>query len=218
MSSKGQGEARRDNGDLTQALLDAIDAGEMPPGMRLVEADLAARFGVSRTPVREALNRLESQGLVTRDPKRGMVVSTLDYDQLGELYALRGVTEGFAARMAARHAAPAEIALLEEMVEADRARIDDVDALAHWNRLFHKQLHRASHNRYLVQMLGAMRRSLALLSRTSLAWPGRGVQSVAEHAEIVAAIARRDEAAAEAAARLHIENALGARLRLDVTR
>jgi DNA-binding GntR family transcriptional regulator len=208
----------KDNADLTSRLLDAIDAGEMPPGMRLVEADLAARFGVSRTPVREALNRLESQGLVTRDPKRGMVVSTLDYDQLGELYALRGVTEGFAARMAARHAAPAEIALLQEMVDDDRARVDDPSALSHANKLFHQQLHRASHNRYLVEMLGAMRRSLSLLSRTSLAWPGRGPQSVAEHADIVAAIARRDEDAAEAAARQHIENALGARLRLEVTR
>ena len=89
------------------------------------------------------------------------------------------------------------------------------DALSQSNKLFQRQLHRASHNRYLVQMLGAMRRSLALLSRTSLAWPGRGPQSVAEHAEIVAAIARRDEDAAESAARAHIENALGARLRLD---
>ena len=113
----------RDGGDLTQRLLDAIDAGELAPGARLVEAELAARFGVSRTPVREALNRLETQGLVARDPRRGTVVASLDYDQLGELYALRTVTEGFAARMAARHAAPAEIALLEEMVEDVRGTI-----------------------------------------------------------------------------------------------
>jgi DNA-binding GntR family transcriptional regulator len=206
---------QRDGGDLTQRLIDAIDAGELGPGARLVESDLATRFGVSRTPVREALNRLETHGLVARDPRRGTVVATLDYDQLGELYALRTVTEGFAARMAARHAAPAEIALLEEMVEADHAHVDDPGALSTANKQFHQQLHRASHNRYLVQMLGAMRRSLVLLSRTSLEWPGRGPQSVAEHAAIVAAIARRDEDAAEEAARTHIENALGARLRLD---
>lgn len=209
---------QKDGVDLTSLLLDAIDRGELPPGTRLVEADLAERFGVSRTPVREALNRLETQGVVARDPRRGAVVATLDYDQLGELYAVRAVTEGFAARMAARHAAPAEIALLHEMVETDRARIDDAAALSQANKAFHRQLHRASHNRYLVQMLDAMRRSLALLSHTSLIWPGRGAQSVDEHARIVAAIAARDEDAAEAAARQHIENALGARLRLEATR
>ena len=207
-----------DSGDVTSLLLDAIDRGELPPGARLVEAELAERFGVSRTPVREALNRLETQGVVARDPRRGAVVASLDYDQLGELYAVRAVMEGFAARMAARHAAPAEIALLQEMVDDDRGRAADAAALSQSNKAFHRQLHRASHNRYLVQMLDAMRRSLALLSHTSLAWPGRGAQSVAEHGRIVAAIAARDEEAAEAAAREHIENALGARLRLEAGR
>lgn len=206
---------RKDDADIYALLLDAIDRGDYAPGGRLVEAELAERFGVSRTPVREALSRLETQGVVARDPRRGVVVASLDYDQLGELYAVREVMEGFAARMAARHAAPAEIALLAEMVDADRARVDDPAALSRSNRLFHRQLHRASHNRYLIQMLDAMRRSLALLSSTTLAAPRRGGESVEEHARIVQAVAARDEDAAEAAARAHIAGALRTRLRLE---
>lgn len=206
---------RKDDADIYAALLDAIDRGDFAPGARLVEADLAERFGVSRTPVREALNRLETQGVLARDPRRGVVVASLDYDELGELYAVREVAEGFAARMAARHAAPAEIALLQEMVEGDRARLNDPRALSQANKQFHRQLHRASHNRYLIQMLDAMRRSLALLSSSTLAVPERGVQSVEEHAAIVAAIAARDEETAERAARLHIANALKTRLRIE---
>jgi len=208
----------RDDADIYDNLLDAIDRGDYAPGARLVEAELADRFGVSRTPVREALNRLEAQGVVARDARRGVVVASLDYDQLGELYAVREVMEALAARMAARHAAPAEIDLLDEMVSQDRARADDPAALSQTNKAFHRQLHRASHNRYLIQMLDAMRRSLALLSSTTLAVPGRGAQSVDEHGAIVAAIAARDEDAADAAARRHIANALGARLRLEAHR
>jgi DNA-binding GntR family transcriptional regulator len=206
---------RKDDADIYAALLDAIDRGDFAPGARLVEADLADRFGVSRTPVREALNRLETQGVLARDPRRGVVVASLDYDELGELYAVREVAEGFAARMAARHAAPAEIALLQEMVEADRERLSDPRALSQGNKQFHRQLHRASHNRYLIQMLDAMRRSLALLSSSTLAVPERGAQSIEEHAAIVAAIVARDEETAERAARLHIANALKTRLRIE---
>ncbi len=196
-------------------LLEAIDTGEYAPGARLIETELAGRLGVSRTPVRNALSRLEAQGIAARDKRGGLVVASLDYDQLGELYALREMAEGLAARLAARHASPAEIAILNELVEADRARTGDAVALSRANKVFHHQLHRASHNRYLIEMLGTMRRSLALLSGTTLASPGRGRESIAEHEEIVAAIAARDEDAAEQAARRHIANALRTRLRLE---
>jgi DNA-binding GntR family transcriptional regulator len=204
-----------DDTDPYPRLLEAIDSGAYPPGTRLIETELAARFGVSRTPVRQALSRLEAQGIAARDARGGLVVATLDYDQLGELYEVREMAEALAARLAARHASPTEIGLLDDLVAADRLRADDVAALAHSNKVFHQQLHRASHNRYLVQTLGAMRRSLSLLSGTTLGSPGRGAESVEEHAAIVAAIAARDEDGAEAAARRHITNALRARLRLE---
>ncbi|MCH8168561.1 MAG: GntR family transcriptional regulator, partial [Proteobacteria bacterium] len=156
--------------DVYQLILDAIDGGELPGGARLIETDLAERFGVSRTPVREALTRLEAQGVAAAQGRR-LVVASLDHDQLGELYEVRGVVEGLAARLAARHAAPEEIAVLRGMVEADRALAGRPGELAQANKRFHRQMHRASHNRYLDQMLQGMRRSLALLSTTSLAGP-----------------------------------------------
>ena len=200
-------------GDVYQLILDAIDGGELRGGARLVETELAERFGVSRTPVREALKRLEAQGVAAAQGRR-LVVATLDHDQLGELYEVRGVVEGLAARLAARHAAPEEIAVLRGMVEQDRALAGQPGDLARANKRFHRQMHRASHNRYLDRMLQGMRRSLALLSTTSLSVPGRGAESIAEHDAIIRAIEARDEDTAEAAARRHISNAYVSRLRI----
>jgi len=206
-----------DHGDAHSLILEAIDRGDLVPGQRLVETEIAERLGVSRTPVREALQRLETQGVVARDG-RSLRVATLDHSQLGELYEVRRVVEGLAARLAARHAAPEEIRVLREMAEADRALIDDPTALSLANRRFHRQLHRASHNRYLNQMLRSMRRSMALLSSTTLGAPGRGAQSLDEHDAIAAALAARDEAGAQDAAERHISNAYRARLLLESER
>jgi DNA-binding GntR family transcriptional regulator len=100
------------------------------------------------------------------------------------------------------------------MVEADRALVGQPRELSQANRRFHRQLHRASHNRYLNRMLQDMRRSLALLSQTTLAVPGRGAEAVAEHDSIIRAIEARDSEAAEAAARSHISNAYVFRLKI----
>ena len=200
--------------DAYALILEAIDRGGLGPGQPLVETELAERFGVSRTPIREALQRLETQGIVAREG-RSLRVATLDHNQLGELYEVRGHVEGLAARLAARHAAPEEIAVLREMVEADRTLLGEPQALTEANRRFHRQLHRASHNRYLAQMLVSMRRSMVLLSSTTLASPGRGAQSLEEHDRIVTAIETRDEAAAQQAAEAHISAAYKTRLLLD---
>ena len=206
--------AGADTGDAYSLILEAIDRGDFAPGQRLVETDIADRLGVSRTPVREALQRLEAHGVVTREG-RSLRVATLDHSELGELYEVRRVVEGLAARLAARHAAPEEIEVLRNMVEADRALLDDPTALALSNRRFHRQLHRASHNRYLIQMLESARRSMVLLSSTTLISPGRGRESLAEHDRIVAAIEARDEATAQVAAEAHISNAYRTRLTLE---
>lgn len=201
-------------GDAYSLILAAVDEGDLAPGTRLVETDLADRLGVSRTPVREALQRLEAHGIVKREG-RSLRVATLDHNQLGELYEVRSHVEGLAAKLAARHAAPEEIALLRQMVQADRARVDDAEALSRSNRQFHGLLHRATHNRYLTQMLESMRRSLVLLSSSTLARPGRGQSSIDEHDRIVEAIEKRDERAAQEAAETHISNAYRMRLVLD---
>ena len=200
--------------DAYTLILEAIDSGLYKPGDRLVESELAERFGVSRTPIREALQRLETQSLLTRDG-RSLIVASLDHNQMAELYVVRCELEGLAASLAARHATEEEIQVLRDMVKEDRALLDDPSALARANRRFHKQIHLASHNRYLVQQLDLVHRSMALMATTSLAAEGRGEKALAEHAAIVDAIARRDEKAAYKALRDHISVAFVTRLKLD---
>ena len=195
-------------------ILEAIDSGIYRPGARLVESELAERFGVSRTPIREALQRLETQGMLSRDG-RSLIVASLDHNQLAELYMVRAELEGLAARLAARHATDEEIRVLGDMVAEDHALKDNQTALARANRRFHKQVHLASHNRYLVAQLELVHRSMALLASTSLAVEGRGETALAEHAAIVEAIAQGDGDAAYSALRQHISKAFETRLRLD---
>jgi len=200
--------------DAYTLILEAIDAGTYRPGDRLVESELAERFGVSRTPIREALQRLETQSMLTRDG-RSLIVASLDHNQLAELYVVRAELEGLAARLAARHASPEETRVLREMVEVDRLLLNDPKALSRANRRFHKLIHLASHNRYLVQQLDLVHRSMALLASTSLAAEGRTETALAEHDAIVCAIEARDEDAAQLALRTHISKAFETRLKID---
>jgi DNA-binding GntR family transcriptional regulator len=203
--------------DAYSMILDAIDVGTYRPGDRLVESELAERFNVSRTPIREALQRLETQSLLAREG-RSLIVASLDHNQTAELYVVRGELEGLAARLAARHATAEEVRVLREMVEADNALIDQPAALSRSNRRFHKQLHLASHNRYLVQQLDLVYRSMALMATTSLAAEGRGEIAQAEHDKIVSMIEARDEDGADAALRAHISVAFVTRLKQEAAR
>ncbi len=200
--------------DAYELILEAIDTGIYTPGSRLVESELADRFGVSRTPIREALQRLETQSLLTRDG-RSLIVASLDHGQLSELYVVRGALEGLAARLAARHATPEEMMVLRDMLEADRALVKDPQAMSRANRRFHKQIHLASHNRFLVQQLDLVHRSMALLASTSIAVEGRPTDTLEEHEQIVQAIEAGDGDAADKALREHISRAFAIRLRLD---
>jgi len=207
-------EIRPQNKDAYGLILEAIDVGVYKPGSRLVESELAERFGVSRTPIREALQRLETQALLIRDG-RSLIVASLDHNQLAELYAVRSELEGLAARLAAQHAAPEEVRVLRKMVEDDRKLVDDPEALSRANRRFHKQIHLASHNRYLVLQLDLVHRTMALLATTSLAVEGRSEGSLAEHDAIVTAIENGEGDAAYAALKTHISKAFETRLELD---
>lgn len=202
------------NKDAYALILEAIDSHTFVPGDRLVESDLADRFGVSRTPIREALQRLETQGLLTRDG-RSLIVASLDHTQMAELYVVRGELEGLAARLAARHATPEEVGVLRDMLKEDHAFVNDPTALSRANRRFHKQIHLASHNRFLVQQLDLVHRSMALLATTSIAAEGRPQDTLAEHGRIVAAIEKGDGDAADEALRTHISKAFITRLKLD---
>lgn len=200
--------------DAYDLILEAIDSHIYKPGDRLVENELADRFGVSRTPIREALQRLETQALLTRDG-RSLIVASLDHTQLSELYVVRGELEGLAARLAARHATPEEIGVLRDMLEADRALEDNPEALSRANRRFHHQIHLASHNRFLIRQLDLVHRSMALLATTSLAAEGRAKDTLQEHERILSAIEKGDGDAAYTALRDHISEAFKVRLKLD---
>lgn len=200
--------------DAYSLILEAIDIGIYRPGDRLVESDLAERFGVSRTPIREALQRLETQSLLERDG-RSLIVASLDHNQMAELYVVRRELEGLAARLAAKHATEEEIRVLRDMVVKDDELVEDTAALARANRRFHQQIHLASHNRYLVQQLDLVHRTMALMATSSLAADGRGEVAQNEHDRIVTAIENRDEDAAEAALRDHISIAFMTRLKQD---
>jgi DNA-binding GntR family transcriptional regulator len=201
--------------DAYALILEAIDAGDYKPGDRLVESELAERLGVSRTPVREALQRLETQSMLTRDG-RSLIVASLDHNQLSELYVVRAELEGLAARLAARHATDEEIRLLHDMLAEDRHLLGgDPRALSRANKRFHRQIHLASHNRFLIQQLDLVHRSMALMATTSFAAEGRDEVALAEHGALVAAIAAHDGDAAHAALKTHISKAFETRLRID---
>ena len=201
--------------DAYMLILEAIESGLYKPGDRLVESELAERLGVSRTPVREALQRLETQAMLTRDG-RSLIVASLDHNQLSELYTVRTELEGLAARLAARHATPEEVHVLRGMVEADRGLLGgDPRLLSRANKRFHKQIHLASHNRFLVQQLDLVHRSMALMTTTSFAAEGRDEVALAEHDQIVHAIEAQDGKAADMALRNHISKAFETRLRVE---
>jgi DNA-binding GntR family transcriptional regulator len=205
------------NKDAYTLILEAIDTGVYRPGDRLVESELADRLGVSRTPVREALQRLETQSLLARDG-RSLIVASLDHNQMAELYVVRAELEGLAARLAAKHATSEEKRVLQDMVDEDRKIVNDPNALARANRRFHKQIHLASHNRFLVQQLDLLHRSMALMATTSLAAEGRGEVAMQEHQDIVDAIVDGDQTKAYEALRHHISVAFMTRLKLDAKR
>ncbi len=197
-----------------QQLLGALREGELKPGSRVRENDVATMLGMSRTPVREALRRLESEGLIRSVAYRGMEVARLDYQEVMELYQMREVLEGTAAGLAARHASDAEIAALQSLLRTESGLDVDAAVLANHNRKLHTAICYAAHNRYLLRSLNSLSDALALLGETTMSVPGRTRLAHDEHSAIVTAIAERDPDAAEAAARTHIRAAQQVRLTL----
>ncbi len=201
--------------DAYSLILASIERGEFLSGAPLVESELAERLGVSRTPVREALQRLETQGMLTRDG-RSLIVASLDHNQLAELYTVRSELEGLAARLAARNATIEEVRVLRLMVEDDKKLLGgDPRALSRANKRFHKQIHLASHNRFLVQQLDLVHRSMSLVASTSFAAEGRDLVALQEHHDIVSAIEAGDSNAAYLALKAHISKAFETRLRVE---
>ncbi len=204
-SETGQGR------DAYDTLITEIRTGALKPGDRLTETDLAARLGISRTPVREAIRALEADGLVDHQPRAGARIRRLDYAEVTELYEMRAVLEGTAARFAARAAYDSELVELEAITEDMAATPDDPEKLYHANRHFHSVLLNAARNRFLIRAVEAVQKTLLILGRSTMEEVDRAEGAIAEHRRIIETLRAHDGDAAEAAMRAHIEAAHRAR-------
>ncbi|WP_375175111.1 GntR family transcriptional regulator [Pseudooceanicola sp.] len=195
-------------------LREEIRAGVLAPGARLTETEIAARLEISRTPVREAIRRLEAEGLVDHLPRTGAVVRKLDYPEIMELYEMRVVLEATAARLAARAASAMEIeeltAINAEMAQA----LDDPPRIARLNRLFHDRLLDAARNRFLLRSRATVESAMLILGPSGMGTRARAEEAVREHEAVLAAIAAHDGARAEAEMRKHMEHAHLTRLKM----
>ena len=191
-----------------------IESGELAPQSPLREVSLAERLNVSRTPVREALRRLETEGLATFEPRAGLSVSVLDRQRIVEIYTFLETLEGAAARHMASHATEDELDTLERLIERESKLLKDPAALSALNARIHMVLYEGSRNRYLLKTVLAIRDNIFMLGRTTLGNKGRSLQAHEEHLEILRALKDRDpDRAAEVMAR-HTRSAMRERLKM----
>lgn len=186
--------------------------GDLKAGDRIRELEITEQFGSSRTPVREALKRLELDGLLQRASSGSLSVITLDHTKIAELYVMREVLESTAAQLAAKHATPPEILSLKKIVADHRAAIGDPRLSSLTNRLFHNSVYKIARNQYLVRSMAVLSGPVALLPTTTQMDKGRAEDAVAEHEAIAEAIAANDVAEAGKAAARHIQSSYRARL------
>jgi DNA-binding GntR family transcriptional regulator len=175
-------------------LREEILANRLQAGSELQESALAAQLGVSRAPVREALGRLATEGLVVVRPRRGAVVRELSKDDFLEAYQVREALEAMAARLATFRLDSEELARLEQLTSTmeKHAEQDEIDAFFEANAAFHAALVDASGNRRLQELYAQLVGQMNRYRRRSLALRGSLHQSVAEHRTILAALAGRD--------------------------
>lgn len=200
-------ERHRTTVDLVQSRLrEAIISGRFAPGQHLREAELVQELGVSRTPIREALRRLEHEKLVVNLPYRGVVVKELTVEEARSIYQVRATLEGLVARLACENRTPEMLSLLEESLRESEAALERAEpaTLIQWTERFHETLYNASGNAYLTQLLREMRSHIAL-ARLHI-WSEAGVtrRVIDDHRRIYQVISVGEPNAAEAAAILHI--------------
>ena len=192
----------------------AIISGELSPGTPVIEAELATKLGASRTPVREALRRLEAAGLLEPRGLRGSVVRELKSDEVQCVFEIREALESLAARRAARTIRDADVRRLEQLVDGMRAGVDDPAEIGRCDTAFHDTILAVANGDRLKRMLTDLREELIAYRFLALSDPDRRRATIAEHDEIVAALRAHDEEAAAARTAAHIANARAAVLRL----
>ncbi len=198
--------------ELGERLAQEIMDGQLLPGTRLEEVFLAARFGVSRTPVREALRHLAATGLVQKRPHRGVVVTSITRTQLEQMFEAMAELEAVAARLAALRMTAAECRALRQMHEqsAELVRRSDHRGYEAFNRQFHAKLYDGSHNEEIVGLARTMRRRVAPFRRAQFLVPGRLAASFSEHAQVLEHVLAGEAEAAAIAMRAHLQLVGGA--------
>lgn len=196
-----------------EAVMRAIRGGVFNPGDRLREEDVATRLGLSRTPVREALRRLEAEGVVEHKARIGAAIRQLSHAEVVELYEMRIVLERTAAEMAAKHGVAAEFDTLEALNAAIRRERENPAQAAAINQDFHKGLYRAGRNRFLLEAARALNNALLLLGPTTYTDPKRIDEVTAQHQAIIEALRNADPASASDAAEAHLQTSLRQRLK-----
>lgn len=206
LSAKPKPAPRTRTETLRAQLADEIVSGALAPGTPLDEQELAARFGVSRTPVREAIRQLSASGLVSVRPHRGAVVALPTPAELNDMFEAMAELEALCAGLAARNMTAAERRGLERLHEELRVLVQQGDPARYHerNEAFHTAIYAGSHNSYLAELTLMTRTRVAPFRRAQFRASGRLGGSYAEHDLIVQAILRGDQAAAAAAMRAHI--------------
>lgn len=189
--------------DIYDRIRQEIRHGILAIGERVTEQELAARFGVSRTPIRDAIVRLEADGLLTNEPRRGLIVTQLSHQQIVEVYNMREILEGSAARLAAQAASDMELATLADLNEREKESLSDFNLLRDLNRNFHHMIMLAAHNRYLLRSADQLSGTMSVLP-SLLDHEERAKLAAVEHQAIVEALLNRDRDQAEIAARAHV--------------
>jgi len=198
--------------DVAERLREQIFSHELPPGSWLDEQSLALAFGISRTPMREAIKVLAAEGLVTSKMNKGAYVTEVDKHDLEQIFTVLSLLEGQAAKETATRATEEQLTSLDDLHHRlEKAAADrDIEQFFEINVKFHDMIQEIAGNRWMNGVIIDLRKVLKLQRRDSLSRSGRLMSSLLEHREILQAILRRDPAAAEAAMRRHLASGLEA--------
>ncbi|MCR1899492.1 GntR family transcriptional regulator [Irregularibacter muris] len=192
-----------------QSMREAIVKGDLEPGKRLMEVQLAEQMGVSRTPVREAIRQLELEGLVVMVPRKGAYVAGLSMKDVIEVLEIRAVLEGLAADLAAKRATDEEITRLSQVLEkfTEYAEKKDVQGLIDQDVAFHDVIYGAARNERLLQLISGLREQVQRFRVMYISQFDHAMDLVKEHKKIVQAISTRNGEQARKLAQGHISNA-----------
>ena len=191
-----------------ESLRDAIRRGVLKPGDRIMEIQLAEELGVSRTPVREAIRKLELEGYVIMMPRRGTYVASMSIRDINEIFEIRTALDSLSYGLAAERITEEEREQLQRLLVVIGGHIEDNDMekIVDADIEFHDMLYRAARNERLVSVISNLRDQLTRFRTLSMSYPGRLQATLEEHKAIVDAISRGDVKAARKAAERHMEN------------